>query len=81
MPHDFGVAIVFISVNSQVKYNSIDVSKEDITSSFFGISKSTWGNVWYQSTCITETFTKLSWKLDKVDENLRWSFSRKIVNG
>ena len=34
-----------------------------------GISKSTWWNVWYESTCITDTFIKLSWALDKVDEN------------
>ena len=69
LTRDFGVAIVFISMNSEVKCNSIDISEEDITSSFFGISKSTWWNVWYQSTYITETFTKLSWTLDKVDEN------------
>ena len=39
------------------------------TSSFFDISKSTWWNVWYHSTYITGTCTKLSWTLDKVDEN------------
>ena len=60
MTHDFGGAIVFISVNSEVKCKSTDVSKEDINPHFFGISKSTWWNVLYQSTCITETLTKLS---------------------
>ena len=41
----------------------------DITSSFFDMSKSTWWNVWCQNSYITETFTKLSWKPDKVEEN------------
>ena len=41
----------------------------DITSSFFEISKSTWWNAWCQNPYITETFTKLSWALDKVEEN------------
>ena len=41
----------------------------DITSSFFDISKSTWWNVWCQNAYITETFTKLSWTPDKVEEN------------
>ena len=41
----------------------------DITSSFFDISKSTWWNVWCQNPYITETFTKLSWTPDKVEEN------------
>ena len=47
LTHDFGLAIVFISVNSEIKCNSIDVSKEHNASSFFGISKSTLRNVWY----------------------------------
>ena len=38
--HDFVGATVFISLNSEVKCNSTVVS-EDVTSSFFGISKST----------------------------------------
>ena len=66
---DFGGAIVFISVNNEIKYNSTDVNKEGITSSFFGISKSTWWNVWCQNGSITETFIKLSSTLDKVDKN------------
>ena len=79
--HDFVGATVFISLNSEVKCNSTVVS-EDVTSSFFGISKSTWWNIWsvrstyihtyihkYERTYITETFTKLSWSLDKVNEN------------
>ena len=37
LPHDFGGAIVFIFVNSEVRCNSIDVSEKDIASSFFGI--------------------------------------------
>ena len=41
LKHDFGGAFVFISVKKEVKCNSTDVSEEDITSSFFGISKST----------------------------------------
>ena len=41
LTHDFGGAIVFISVKKEVKCNSTDVSEEDITSSLFGISKST----------------------------------------
>ena len=45
LTHDIGVAIVSISVNSEVKFNSIVASKEDITSSFFGISKITCWNV------------------------------------
>ena len=70
LTHDFGGATVFISVNSEVKCNSTDVSEEDVTSSFVGISKSTtWWNVWCQSTHITETLIKLSWTLDKVEEN------------
>ena len=36
---------------------------------FFDISKSTWWNVWCQNPYITETFTKLSWTSDKVEEN------------
>ena len=40
-----------------------------ITSSFFNISKSTWWNVWCQNAYITETFTKLNWTPDKVEEN------------
>ena len=39
--HDFVGATVFISLNSEVKCNSTVVSEEDVTSSFFGISKST----------------------------------------
>ena len=39
--HDFVGAYVFISLNSEVKCNSTVVSEEDVTSSFFGISKST----------------------------------------
>ena len=35
LTHDFVGAIVFISVYSEVKGNSIVVSEEDITSSFF----------------------------------------------
>ena len=69
LTHDFGLAIVFISVNSEIKCNSIDVSKEHNAFSFFGISKSTLRKVWYQSTYVTETFTKLSEALDKKDEN------------
>ena len=38
--HDFVGATVFISLNSEVKCKSAVVS-EDVTSSFFGISKST----------------------------------------
>ena len=41
----------------------------DIISSLFDISKSTWWNVWHQNAYITETFTKLSWTPDKVEEN------------
>ena len=41
----------------------------DITYSFFDISKSTWWNVWCQNAYSTETFTKLSWTPDKVEEN------------
>ena len=70
LTHDFGVAIAFISVNKEFKCNSIDVSNKDMASSVFGISKSTWWNLWYQSRCIIETFTKLSWKLEKVDGNV-----------
>ena len=69
LKHDFGGAILFTSVNSEVNCSSTDVSEEDITSSFFGMSKSTWWNIWYQSRYITETFTKLSWTPDKVDKN------------
>ena len=39
--HDFVGATVFISLNSEFKCNSTVVSEEDVTSSFFGISKST----------------------------------------
>ena len=39
--HDFVGANVFISLNSEVKCNSTVVSEEYVTSSFFGISKST----------------------------------------
>ena len=38
----------------------------NITSSFFGISKSTWWNIWCQNAFVTETFTKLSWTPEKV---------------
>ena len=41
----------------------------DITSSLFDISKNTWWNVWYQKAYIIETFPKLSWTPDKVEEN------------
>ena len=41
----------------------------DITSWFFNISWSTWWNEWCQNAYITETFTKLSWAPDKVEEN------------
>ena len=41
LAHDFVGATVFISLNSEVKCNSTVVSEEDVTSSFFGISKST----------------------------------------
>ena len=41
----------------------------DITFSFFDISKSTRWNVCCQNAYITETLTKLSWTLDKVEEN------------
>ena len=44
--HDFVGAYVFISLNSEVKCNSTVVSEEDVTSSFFGISKSTLWNIW-----------------------------------
>ena len=37
---------------------------------FFDIPKSTWWNVWCQNPYITETFTKLSWTSDKVEENI-----------
>ena len=41
----------------------------DITSWFFDTSKSTWWNVWCQNPYITETFTKLSWTPDQLEEN------------
>ena len=41
----------------------------DITFSFFDISKCTGANVWCQNAYITETFTKLSWTPDKLEEN------------
>ena len=43
--HDFGGAIVFIPMNREINCKPTDVSEEDITSLFFGISKSTWWNV------------------------------------
>ena len=77
LAYDFIGAILFISLNSEVKCNSTVVSEEDITSSFFwhikvylvGCMSYTQYVHTYQSTYITESFTKLSWTLDKVDEN------------
>ena len=39
LTHDFDGAIVFISVNSEVKCNSTDVTEEDITSSFLAYQR------------------------------------------
>ena len=67
LTHDFGVAIIFISVNSEVlSAILLMLAKKILHPHFFGILKSTWWNVWYQSPYITETFTKLVWTLDKV---------------
>ena len=42
----------------------------NITSSFFDISKSAWWNVWCKNACITETFTKLIWMPDEMEETV-----------
>ena len=72
--------VLLYSFQCTVKLRAILLllAKKILHPHFFGISKSTWLNVWairstykqtYESTYITETFTKLSWALDKVDEN------------
>ena len=72
--------VLLYSFQCTVKLRAILLllAKKILHPHFFGISKSTWLNVWairstyiqtYESTYITETFIKLSWALDKVDEN------------